>query len=155
MFDRSRSLALHLFEHVHGESRDRGQAMVDLRAMYDRAGLSIAANELPDYLPLFLEFLSVMPARAAASLLGEAVHVVAALQQRLAERGSAYAGVMAALASLAASPAKRGAIDEVLAVLKPEADSVEALDRQWEEEAVRFTAAGAPDGAGAPAGCGR
>jgi len=117
--------------------------------------LEIDARELPDYLPLFLEFLSVMPAKAAASLLGEAVHVVAALQQRLAERGSAYASVMAAVAALAAEPASRGAVDEVLAVLKPEADSLEALDRQWEEEAVRFTAAGSPDGAGAPAGCGR
>jgi nitrate reductase molybdenum cofactor assembly chaperone NarJ/NarW len=155
LFDRNRSLSLHLYEHVHGESRDRGQAMVQLAELYRLHGLEIEARELPDYLPLFLEFLSVMPAKAAASLLGEAVHVVEALQQRLAERGSAYAGVMAALASLAASPAKRGAIDEVLAALKPEADSAEALDRQWEEEAVRFTGAGAPDGASAPGGCGR
>ena len=155
LFDRNRSLSLHLYEHIHGESRDRGQAMVQLAELSRRHGLEIDARELADYLPRFLEVLSVMPAKAAASLLGEAVHVVAALQQRLAERGSAYAGVMAALASLAASPAKRGAVDEVLAVLKPEADSPQALDRQWEEEAVRFTAAGAPDGAGAPAGCGR
>ena len=61
LFDRSKTLALHLFEHVHGESRDRGQAMVDLKAMYENAGLTIAANELPDYLPLFLEFLSTQP----------------------------------------------------------------------------------------------
>lgn len=155
LFDRNRSLSLHLYEHIHGESRDRGQAMVQLAGLYRLHGLEIDARELPDYLPLFLEFLSVMPAKAAASLLGEAVHVVAALHQRLAERGSAYAVVMAAVASLAASPASRGAIDEILAVLKPEADSAEALDRQWEEEAVRFTAAGAPDGAVASAGCGR
>lgn len=153
LFDRNRSLSLHLYEHIHGESRDRGQAMVQLAELYRLHGLEIEARELPDYLPLFLEFLSVMPAKAAASLLGEAVHVVAALQQRLAERASPYAGVMAAVAALAAAPAERGAIAEVLAVLKPEADSAEALDRQWEEEAVRFTAAGASDGAAA--GCGR
>jgi nitrate reductase molybdenum cofactor assembly chaperone NarJ/NarW len=155
LFDRNRSLSLHLYEHIHGESRERGQAMVQLAELYRLHGLEIDTRELPDYLPLFLEFLSVMPPKAAASLLGEAVHVVAALQQRLSERASTYAGVMAAVAALAAAPASRGAIDEVLAVLKPEADSAEALDRQWEEEAVRFTAAGAPDGAAVSAGCGR
>jgi nitrate reductase delta subunit len=87
-------------------------------------------------------------------LLAEAAHVVAALQERLAERGSPYAAVMAAILDLAAKPAERAAIEEVLAMLKPEADSLEALDRQWEEEAVRFAAAGAPDQA-ATAGCGR
>ena len=54
LFDRSKTLALHLFEHVHGESRDRGQAMVDLKAMYEEAGLFIAANELPQSIEKFL-----------------------------------------------------------------------------------------------------
>ena len=58
LFDRTRSLSLHLFEHVHGESRDRGQAMVDLKALYERHGLHMSSSELPDHLPLFLEFLS-------------------------------------------------------------------------------------------------
>ena len=71
LFDRSKTLALHLFEHVHGESRDRGQAMVDLKAMYENAGLVIAANELPDYVPLFLEFLSTQPLAEARELLGQ------------------------------------------------------------------------------------
>ena len=61
LFDRGRAVSLHLFEHVHGESRDRGQAMVDLRSRYEAQGLEISANELPDYLPLFLEYLSVLP----------------------------------------------------------------------------------------------
>ncbi|MEI8274986.1 MAG: nitrate reductase molybdenum cofactor assembly chaperone, partial [Hyphomicrobiales bacterium] len=61
LFDRTRSLSLHLFEHVHGESRDRGQAMVDLLAMYEDKGLAAVKNELPDYLPLFLEFLATLP----------------------------------------------------------------------------------------------
>ena len=62
LFDRSRALSLHLFEHVHGESRDRGQAMVDLAAMYRARGLTVDGDELPDYLPAFLEFASLLPA---------------------------------------------------------------------------------------------
>jgi nitrate reductase delta subunit len=145
LFDRNRSLSLHLYEHIHGESRDRGPAMVQLAEVYRLHGVEITARELPDYLPLFLEFLSLLPTRAAASLLSEAVHVVAALRAKLAARGSPYAAVMGAVEALAAQPAERAAVDEVLAMLKPEADSLEALDRQWEEEAVRFTAAGGPD----------
>lgn len=155
LFDRSRSLSLHLYEHVHGESRARGQAMVELAAVYRLHGLAIDAAELPDYLPLFLEFLSLLPARAARSLLSEAVHVVAALRERLTERGSPYAAVMGAVEALAAKPAERLAVDEVMAMLKPEEDSLAALDRQWEEEAVRFAGAEGPDRASLAAGCGR
>ncbi|MBC7135158.1 MAG: nitrate reductase molybdenum cofactor assembly chaperone, partial [Oceanibaculum nanhaiense] len=68
LFDRSRSLSLHLFEHVHGESRDRGQALVDLSQLYDKNGFFIVANELPDFLPLFLEFLSTLPFGEATAL---------------------------------------------------------------------------------------
>ena len=70
LFDRTRSLSLHLFEHVHGESRDRGQAMVDLLTMYEERGLAAVKNELPDFLPLFLEFLATLPqARRRCELL--------------------------------------------------------------------------------------
>ena len=155
LFDRHRSLSLHLYEHIHGESRDRGAAMVELAALYRLHGVAIGANELPDYLPLFLEFLSLLPLKAAASLLAEAVHVVAALRLRLAERGSDYAAVLRAVERLAAKPAERAAIDEVLAMLKPEADSLAALDSQWEEEAVRFAAADAPERRAAAASCAR
>ena len=86
LFDRSKTLALHLFEHVHGESRDRGQAMVDLKAMYEDAGLFIAANELPDYVPLLLEFLSTQPLANARELLGQTAHILAALAERLGRR---------------------------------------------------------------------
>lgn len=71
LFDRSRALSLHLFEHVHGESRDRGQAMVDLKALYESHGLEITASELPDFLPLFLEYLSLRPLEEAKALLGK------------------------------------------------------------------------------------
>src|SRR6516165_9577920 len=79
LFDRTRSLSLHLFEHVHGESRDRGQAMIDLKAQYEQAGLDISATELPDFLPLFLEFLSTRPAAEACATLGQPAHILAAL----------------------------------------------------------------------------
>jgi len=155
LFDRNRSLSLHLYEHVHGESRDRGQAMVQLREVYRLHGVEIAASELPDYLPLFLEFLSLLPVKAARSLLADAAPIVAALREKLIQRGSPYAAVMAAVEALAAKPAERAAVEEILATLKPEDDALEALDRQWEEEAVRFTAAGGPDGAAVPSSCGR
>jgi nitrate reductase delta subunit len=155
LFDRNRSLSLHLYEHIHGESRDRGQAMVQLAELYRLHGLAIGAAELPDYLPLFLEFLALLPLPAARSLLGEAVHVVTALRENLAGRASSYAAVMGAVESLAAKPAERARIEEVLAVLPPEGDSLEALDRQWEEEAVRFAAAEAPESQPGAMGCGR
>jgi len=155
LFDRNRSLSLHLYEHIHGESRERGQAMVQLAQLYRLYGVAIATRELPDYLPLFLEFLSMLPPRAAMSLLGETAHVVSALRERLTERASPYATVMGAVEALAGKPAERAAVDDVLATLMPEADELSALDRQWEEEAVRFGAGGAPDAAaGTSASCG-
>ena len=101
LFDRTRSLSLHLFEHVHGESRDRGQAMVDLLKLYEEAGYSPTPRELPDYLPLFLEFASTRPPREALALVGQPATVLAALRERLAKRGSAYEAVLAALLALA------------------------------------------------------
>src|SRR5215472_13388128 len=83
LFDRTRSLSLNLYEHVHGESRDRGQAMVALLELYRSKGLELSANELPDHLPVFLEFLSTLPGDEAASLLGEASHVLSAIGERL------------------------------------------------------------------------
>ena len=148
LFDRNRSLSLHIYEHVHGESRDRGQAMVRLATLYRLHGLEIGANELPDYLPLYLEFLSLLPERTARSLLSEAAHVVAALAEKLEARRSPYAAVLRAVEALAARPPDSDAIDDVRGRLNPDADNLATLDRQWEEEAVRFTAAGATQDCG-------
>lgn len=138
LFDRNRSLSLHLFEHVHGESRDRGQAMVDLLKVYEDAGFLPTASELPDFLPLFLEFASTREPAEALELIGQPGHVLAALKERLARRGSSYAAVFGALVTLA--DAKLDA--EQLAALRSEHDSdpndLEALDAEWEEEEVRF-----------------
>jgi nitrate reductase delta subunit len=138
LFDRSKTLSLHLFEHVHGESRDRGQAMVDLRAMYEKAGLFIAANELPDYLPLFLEFLSTQEIGAARELLAQTAHILAALAERLGRRHSSYKAVFDALVAIAAETPRRDIVDELLK--SPDVDPMDfqALDAAWEEEEVRF-----------------
>jgi nitrate reductase delta subunit len=138
LFDRSKTLSLHLFEHVHGESRDRGQAMVDLRAMYETGGLVIAANELPDYLPLFLEFLSTRPLDAARELLGQTAHILAALAERLGRRTSRYRVVFDVLVAISAEAPERAAVEELLK--DPDADPMDfqALDAAWEDEEVRF-----------------
>ena len=138
LFDRSKTLALHLFEHVHGESRDRGQAMVDLKAMYENAGLFIAANELPDYVPLFLEFLSIRPLSEARELLGQSAHILAALAERLGRRESNYKAVFDALVAIAAEAPQRDVVEELLKA--PDTDPMDfaALDAAWEEEEVRF-----------------
>jgi nitrate reductase delta subunit len=147
LFDRSRSLSLHLFEHVHGESRDRGQAMVDLRAMYDRAGLTIAANELPDYLPLFLEFLSTQAVASAYELLGQPAHILAAIAERLARRQSSYQAIFDALVAMSADAPQREAVAELLKGPDPDPMDLRALDAAWEEEEVRFGPAAQGQGA--------
>lgn len=136
LFDRRRSLSLHLYEHVHGESRDRGQAMVRLAQLYRFHGLEIAARELPDYLPLFLEFLSVLPV-AARRLLNESLPIVAALGRKLHEAGSPYAAIFDALLAIAG-----GAPAEVIEIATDNADP-DALDREWAEEEVSFLGAAA------------
>ena len=138
LFDRSRTLSLNLFEHIHGESRDRGQAMVDLLGMYEADGFGVGARELPDYLPLFLEFLAVKPATEAAELLGQTAHILAALHQRLRKRGSIYANAFAVLEALAAGKPDARLVQELLGIAEDDPADLEALDKIWEEEVVTF-----------------
>lgn len=133
LFDRSRTLSLHLFEHVHGESRDRGQAMADLIELYRGHGFEPTASELPDFLPLFLEFLSLLPGDEAQALLVEPAGILQALAERLVTRKSAYAAVFAALATLANAPAIDGPDTSA-----EDPDDLVALDAAWEEAAVHF-----------------
>jgi nitrate reductase delta subunit len=136
LFDRSRALSLHLFEHVHGESRDRGQAMVDLARTYASRGFRVAGNELPDYLPAFLEFVSLLPPREAKSFLNETSEILRALGDRLALRGSRYAALFAAL--LAAS-GERGLTQAIAPRPTPgEESSPAAIDKAWLDEPVTF-----------------
>jgi nitrate reductase molybdenum cofactor assembly chaperone NarJ/NarW len=149
LFDRGRAHSLHLFEHVHGESRDRGQAMVDLRRRYLEAGLDPVGRELPDYLPLFLDYCSTLPEAQARDTLAEPGLVLVALAARLSERQSDYAPVFALLCDIAGIEMD----DEAASSMPPPEDpaTLEELDAQWEEEEIRFSAEAAPDpGAACP-----
>ncbi|NWG23039.1 MAG: nitrate reductase molybdenum cofactor assembly chaperone [Pseudorhodoplanes sp.] len=138
LFDRTRSLSLHLFEHVHGESRDRGQAMIDLQNLYREKGLEIGASELPDFVPLFLEFLSTRPLAEAYDLLGQPAHIFAALAERLRKRKSAYEAVFRALVALAKDKPQGAVVAAMLEGPDPDADDLVALDAAWEDEPVHF-----------------
>lgn len=148
LFDRTRSLSLHLFEHVHGESRARGQAMVDLIKLYEDGGFTPTIEELPDFLPLFLEYASMLDAPEAIDLIGQPAHVFAALRERLAKRASPYEAVMWALVSLSKASLDAAALAALRAEPDPEPDDLEALDAAWEEEEVLF-------GPGAASDCGK
>lgn len=138
LFDHNRALSLHLFEHVHGDSRERGQAMIDLGQQYLSHGFAIEGSELPDYLPMFLEFLSYLPPAEARDWLGQPVHVLTVLEQRLGEQSSAYAAIFAALVQL--SGAKPD--PEAIAELQEQGRSIQSksVDEEWEEAPVDFSA---------------
>ena len=125
LFDRGRATSLHLFEHVHGDSRDRGPAMIDLGQTYEKAGLILAEGELPDYLPAVLEFVSTQPPPEAKAFLGEMAHIFNAIFSALQQRDSAYASVLGTLLDLAGEKAQP---------VKPVAD--EPLDESWAEPVV-------------------
>ena len=136
-FDRGRATSLLLFEHVHGESRDRGQAMVDLMEEYRHNGLEIDARELPDYLPLFLEYLSTRPWDEIKNWLEDIHHILGLLGERLYQRESFYHAVMDSLLVLSGRDADRKELAQIVASEERD-DTPEALDKVWEEEMVKF-----------------
>ena len=138
LFDRSKSLSLTLFEHVHGESRDRGGAMVDLLETYRAAGFEPATTDLPDHLPVLLEFLATRPPGEAREMLADAAHILAALGKRLARRESHYSAVFEALVQIAGATADAEAVAEILARPDTDPTDLEALDKIWEETEVTF-----------------
>jgi nitrate reductase delta subunit len=125
LFDGGRTTSLHLFEHVHGDSRERGPAMIDLGQTYARAGLLLVDRELPDYLPALLEFTSTQPPREAREFLAEVAHILALIHGALRQRRSPYAGVLGALLDL--SGAKVDAVD---------VPAEPSLDDSWTEPVV-------------------
>lgn len=138
LFDRSRTLSLNLFEHVHGESRDRGGAMVSLLETYRDGGYEPATTELPDHLPVLLEFLSTRPRDEARAILADAAHIFEALSARLKRRESPYAAVFAALVQLSGAKADAAAVADLVEKPDVDPDDLEALDAVWEESEVRF-----------------
>ncbi|MDR1967084.1 MAG: nitrate reductase molybdenum cofactor assembly chaperone [Burkholderiaceae bacterium] len=149
LFDRGRFLSLLMFEHIHGESRDRGQAMVDLMETYRQHGFEISAHELPDYLPLMLEYLSQQPRDEALDWLRHIQPIVGLLAARTGERHSGYQTLFEILVELAGAAFDYAPLRQRVSQ-EPRDDTAEAMDRVWEEEAVRF-GAGAPPGNCAPA----
>ena len=148
LFERGRSLSLWLFEHVHGESRDRGQAMVDLMAQYEEAGFEIGVKELPDYLPMYLEYLAYQATVTDDEMqirqdIADVSHIVAVLAARLIDKNSQYVGLFKALLQVAGEPLT--VIDDELAKINkanaPADDTIEAIDHEWEEEMVDFLGA--------------
>lgn len=125
LFDRGHATSLHLFEHVHGDSRDRGPAMIDLARSYEMAGLYLAPDEMPDFLPVVLQFASTQPPREARALLAEMVHILNALFNVLDQRQSGYAVILGALLEIAGTRAHP---------VKVEVDA--PLDSTWQEPAA-------------------
>lgn len=142
LFDRGRALSLHLFEHLHGDSRDRGSAMVELKELYQGAGYELSSTELPDYLPVVLEYLSCREIAEAREMLGDCAHILKVIARALIARQSLYATVLQALLVIAGEQR----IDA--AKVPPAKERTDSIDREWREEPAF---AGAPFG-GAPAG---
>lgn len=138
LFDRSRTLSLNLFEHIHGESRDRGGAMVDLLEMYRAGGLDLDGIELPDHLPVILEYLSTRPLAEAQAVLRDAGHILVALAERLVRRETPYAAVLAAIVTLAEADPRTEDVQTLLSVEDDNPEDLAALDAVWEEAQVTF-----------------
>jgi nitrate reductase delta subunit len=143
LFDRGRAASLHLFEHLHGEDRDRGQAMVDLKRLYEQAGYELTTRELPDYLPVVLEYLSCRDISETREILGDCAHILRRIGESLIARGSAYAAVPQALLIIAGEdPIDTAAVPRVK-------ERTENLDRDWFEQPA--FGAEPPASAGSPA----
>ncbi|SHG00557.1 respiratory nitrate reductase chaperone NarJ [Microbulbifer donghaiensis] len=139
LFDNSRALSLHFFEHIHGENAERGQAMINLGEEYIERGYLMTRDELPDFIPMFLEFISCLPVDEARDWLSQPAHVFAVLKQRLDERESEYAGLFHLLLCLADEKPDPQAIRELLA--RGQESENASVDDSWEEEPVTFMAA--------------
>ncbi|EGS0167943.1 nitrate reductase molybdenum cofactor assembly chaperone [Salmonella enterica] len=137
VFDRGRATSLLLFEHVHAESRDRGQAMVDVLSQYETVGLQLNCRELPDHLPLYLEYLSVLPEAEAREGLQNIAPILALLGGRLKQRGTPWYQLFDALLKLAGSSLTSDSVTKQI-IQESRDDTRQALDAVWEEEQVKF-----------------
>jgi len=139
LFDRGRALSLHLFEHLHGDSRDRGSAMVELKQLYEAAGFDLSSSELPDYLPVVLEYLSCRELEEAREMLADCAHILKVIARALIARQSLYAAVLQSLLVIG------GEQPVDAASVKPAKERPDSIDREWREEPAF---GGAPDMAG-------
>ncbi|MBD3667549.1 MAG: nitrate reductase molybdenum cofactor assembly chaperone [Kangiella sp.] len=137
LFERGRYVSLLIFEHVHGESRDRGQAMVDLLEMYQSKGFELNSRQMPDYIPLFLEFLSEQEELYAREWLADVAHIFALLEERLNQRDSDFAVLFSSLLVISGAQVNRKEIEETVSKEQAE-DTLEAIDKEWEDKEIRF-----------------
>lgn len=147
LFDHSRATSLHLFEHFHGEARDRGQAMVELKRIYEQGGFDLSPRESPDYLPVLLEYLSCRDLPEARDMLGDCADILRGIGEAVARRGSPYVAVFQALLSIT------GAAPVDVASASRQRPKTQDLDREWAEQPAFAERAGsggisgyAPDG---------
>lgn len=134
LFDYSRSVSLYLFEHVHGDSKDRGQAMVDLIDLYKESGLQINQSELPDFLPVFLEFLSLQSPLKAREYLTEVIDIVGFIHRKLDEKENPYQHLLSAIINLSAKKPTEARIQQMVSNM-PEI----SIDEAYEEKPVTFS----------------
>ncbi len=128
LFDRGRTTSLHLFEHLYGDSRDRGEAMVELKRIYERAGFDLTTSELPDYLPVLLEYLSCRDLAEAHEMLSDCAHILRRIAEALIARDSAYSSLLQALIVIAGEqPVDASSVSRAR-------HERESLDRDWLEE---------------------
>ena len=142
LFDRGRAHCLHLFEHVHGESRFRGQAMIDLAGRYAEKGLEIGVGELPDYLPVFLEFISICEPVEGLETLAQAAPVIATIGEKLKRQKSGYANVFKAIAELSGAKLNEKDIEKAADAALPHIQTLDEMDEEWQEPAA-FSSFGA------------
>lgn len=133
LFDYSRSVSLHIFEHIKGDSRDRGQAMVNLMEFYKEKGMHLTTKELPDYIPAFLEFLSTLSTTDSAQLLGETVNIIDKINEALAQSNNPYSSIFNAIISLSAKQPNKEITHQMIKNEKPL-----DLDAEYAEEPVTF-----------------
>lgn len=140
LFDRGRALSLLLFEHVHGESRDRGQAMVDLMNVYKTNGFEVNSSQLPDYIPLYLEFLSEQTPEFIEEWLGDICHLLTMLSERLIDRECYYSVLFDSLVEISGQEVDAEQRAEISESVKAEErdDTAEVIDKEWEDKEIRF-----------------
>ena len=148
LFDYSRSVSLHIFEHIKGDSRDRGQAMVNLMEFYKETGMHLTAKELPDYIPAFLEYLSTLSIPKATDLLAETVNIMDRINEALSESKNPYSSIFKAIISLSAKRPDKAITREMIKNEKPL-----DLDAEYEEEAVTFGGAAPSCSSQVSSGC--
>jgi nitrate reductase delta subunit len=96
-FDMHRRASLHLTYYAYGDTRKRGMALLRFKHTYRQAGIRLGDSELPDYLPLVLEFAATVDPGQGKRLLAENVPVLELLRLSLLDSASTYAAVVAAV----------------------------------------------------------